>query len=59
MNLELNKKKKQLRLHVTFRDNKEEIELYNFIVEQSKIGGVSNYLKQLAFNDMKEKEGNK
>ena len=55
MNLELKKKKKQRKLFVTFRENKEEIELYNWIVEQSKVGGVANFFKILAY---KEKQKN-
>ena len=57
MKLELNKKKKQNRLYVTFRENAEEIELYNWILEKSKVGGVSNYFKLLALKDKQGQEG--
>ncbi|NFG60043.1 hypothetical protein FC778_15335 [Clostridium botulinum] len=59
MNLKINQKKKQNRLYVTFRENEQEIKLYNWIVEHSQVGGVSNYFKQLALKDMQsqEKEG--
>lgn len=57
MDSNLEPKKKQRKLHVTFRENKEEIELYNFVLEQSKIGGVANYFKLLALKDKQQKEG--
>jgi hypothetical protein len=57
MDLNLNQKKKQRKLHVTFRENQEEVELYNFVLEQSKVGGVANYFKLLALKDKQQKEG--
>ena len=59
--LDLNTKKKQNRLYVTFRENVEEEELYKYCIEKGKIGGVSAYFKRLAYEDMKRelKEGNK
>lgn len=57
MMLTLNNKKKQKKLYVTFRENKEETDLYEFILEESKIGGVANYFKQLAYKDKLQKEG--
>lgn len=36
---------KQRRYNVTFRDNEKEVQLYDFIKEQSQIGGASNYIK--------------
>lgn len=56
MDIELNKKKKQNRLYVTFRDNAEEIELYNWIVQKCKVGGVSNYFKLLALKEKEDQE---
>jgi len=56
MDLDLNRKKKQNRLYVTFRDNAEEIELYNWIIQKTKVGGVSNYFKLLALKDKQEQE---
>lgn len=50
-------KKKQMKLYVTFRENEEETDLYKWIVKESKVGGTSNYFKQLALKDKKEKEG--
>ncbi|NOW07241.1 hypothetical protein [Clostridium beijerinckii] len=50
------KKKKQMKLYVTFRENEEETELYKWIVKESKVGGTSNYFKQLALKDKHEKE---
>lgn len=52
-------KKRQHRLYVTFRENKDEIELYNWIVEQSRIAGVAAYFKLLAQKDKDLKEGKK
>ena len=58
MNLNINKRKKQNKLYVTFRDNTAEEELYKFILKKSEVGGVSNYFKQLALKDMQgEKNG--
>lgn len=59
MKLELNKKKKQNRLYVTFRDNAAEKELYDWILEKSKVGGVSNYFKLLALKDKQDQGGGK
>lgn len=56
MNLNINKRKKQNKLYVTFRNNTAEEELYKFILKKSEIGGVSNYFKQLALKDMEDKE---
>lgn len=56
MNLKLKETKKQKKLYVTFRENKEEIELYNWIINQSKVGGVANFFKLLA---LKEKQNKK
>lgn len=52
-----NETKKQNKLYVTFRKNEAEEALYNFILKESEVGGPSNYFKQLALKDMKEKEG--
>jgi hypothetical protein len=56
MDLKLEKKKKQNWLYITFRDNAEEIELYNWIIQKTKVGGVSNYFKLLALKDKEEQE---
>ena len=55
MDLNLKKKTKQKKLFVTFRENEEELELYNWIIEQSKVGGVANFFKILALKE-KQKE---
>lgn len=52
-----NKSKKQNKLYVTFRANQEEEDLYKWVLEESKIGGVANYFKQLALKDRNLKEG--
>lgn len=48
---------KQKKLFVTFRENEEESELYEWIIKEAKVGGVANYFKQLALKDKREKEG--
>lgn len=57
MNLDLKKKKVQKKLYVTFRENEKEIELYNWIVEQSQVGGVANFFKILALKEKQRQEG--
>lgn len=49
-------KKKQMKMYVTFRENEDERELYKWIGKESKVGGVSNYFKQLALKDKQKKE---
>ena len=54
------KEYKQRKMYVTFKDNKEENELADFIEEEAAVGGKSNYFKRLALEDMrKKKEGGK
>lgn len=54
------KEYKQRKMYVTFKDNKEENELADFIEEESAVGGKSNYFKRLALEDMRKKrEGSK
>lgn len=50
---------KQRRYNVTFRDNDKEIELYNWVKEQSQIGGASNFIKLILqqHKDKRENEG--
>lgn len=58
MHLELSKnRKKQKKLYVTFRNNKEELELYNWCSEKAKIGGVANFFKLLALREKQRQEG--
>ncbi len=49
-------KNKQKKLYVTFRLNSEEQELFEWILKESKIGGVANYFKRLALQDKRNKE---
>ncbi len=49
------KEYKQRKMYVTFKDNKEENELADFIEEESAVGGKSNYFKRLALEDMRKK----
>ena len=48
---------KQKKFFVTFKETEEEIDLYNWIKEETKIGGVANYFKRLALEDRRRKEG--
>ena len=47
--------KKQLKFNVTFRDNKKEEELYNWIRDRGQIGGIANFIKS-ELNKLKEAE---
>jgi len=55
MNNDLDEKK-QMKMYVTYRENDEERELFNWVTKESKVGGVSNYFKQLALKDKQKKE---
>ena len=47
---------KQKRFNVTFRDNEKEVELYNWVKEQSEIGGASNYIKRVLQHEKERSE---
>ncbi|HEY8889889.1 MAG TPA: hypothetical protein VIM70_06505 [Clostridium sp.] len=49
------KKDNYERVELTFaKDNKLEIDVYNFILEQSKMTGKSRYVKNLIYEEMKK-----
>lgn len=47
---------KQRRYNVTFRDNDKEIELYDWVKEQSQIGGASNFIKLILQQEKDKRE---
>lgn len=47
-----------MRYTVSFKKNKQEKELEKWILEKSMILGFSNYMKYLAYEEMKREEGN-
>lgn len=50
---------KQKKFFVTFKETQEEQNLYEWIKEESKIGGPANYFKRLALEDRRKKESSK
>lgn len=50
--------KKGNRFQISFKENIQEIELMNYMLEKSSIVGISSYIKTLIAEDMK-KEKNK
>lgn len=40
------------RILISFKENETELELYNFLREQSKIIGASAYIKQILYEKM-------
>lgn len=50
---------KQKKFFVTFKETPEEQDLYDWIKEESKIGGPANYFKRLALEDRRKKESSK
>ena len=52
-----NNKKQQRKITVSFRDNPEEDILYNWVLEQSKVIGMANAIKQILYKSMNEEKG--
>lgn len=48
-----------IRINLSFKNNKQEIELYNFVTEKGEIMGVSSYIKTLIQKAMLEEKLNK
>lgn len=44
------------RFQISFKENMQEIELMNYMIEKSNIIGISNYIKLLIAKDMKEEK---
>ncbi len=51
----MSQSKKGNRFQISFKENVQEIELMNFMLEQSKLIGISTYIKILIEKDMKSK----
>lgn len=57
-----NKSKPQKRFNITFRENQQEEELYNWIKSKGQVGGISNFIKTEMYKLMlqeQEQEKNK
>ncbi len=57
LNLSNKKKYTQNKINLTFRNNEEEEELYNWVVKKGKVGGMTNFIK-IALMRMKLEEEN-
>lgn len=58
MDLGSNKRKKQKRCNVTFRDNETEQQLWEWIQQKGQVAGVSSFIKTELFKLMSaEKQG--
>lgn len=55
----MSQSKKGNRFQISFKENIEELELLNFMLEESKLLGISTYVKILISEDKKKKEKNK
>ena len=51
----MSQSKKGNRFQISFKENIQEVELMNFMLEQSKLIGISTYIKILIEKDMKSK----
>lgn len=49
--------KKGNRFQISFKENIQEIELMNYMLEQAEIMGISTYIKMLIKKDMESKTG--
>ena len=47
--------KKGNRFQISFKENLQELELMNFMLEQSELIGISTYIKMLIKDDMSKK----
>lgn len=48
--------KKGNRFQISFKENIQELELMNFMLEQSELIGISTYIKMLINEDMRKKK---
>lgn len=48
--------KKGNRFQISFKENVQEIEIMNFMIEQSELIGISTYIKMLIKDDMNKKK---
>ena len=51
----MSQSRKGNRFQISFKENVQEIALMNFMLEQSKLIGISTYIKTLIEKDMKSK----
>ena len=51
----MSQSKKGNRYQISFKENLQETELMNFMLEQSKLIGISSYIKLLIAEDMERK----
>lgn len=51
----MSQSKKGNRYQISFKENLQELELMNFMLEQSELIGISSYIKMLIKKDMQEK----
>lgn len=54
----MSQSKKGNRFQISFKENIQELELMNFMLEQSKLMGISTYIKLLIAEDMNNKIAN-
>lgn len=52
----MSQSKKGNRFQISFKENIQEIELMNFMLEESQLLGISTYIKTLIAEDMKKKK---
>lgn len=52
----MSQSKKGNRYQISFKENLQELELMNFMLEQAELIGISSYIKMLIKKDMQEKE---
>lgn len=51
-------KKQSIKIQVSFKENISDLEIYNHILEQGKIMGISSYIKTLVAKDMEKEKHN-
>lgn len=54
----MNNKTDSIRVSISFKENIEEIELYNFLKSQSSLIGYSGYIKMLLKKEMEKLKNN-
>ena len=54
----MSQSKKGNRYQISFKENIQELEIMNYMLEKSKIMGISTYIKMLISEDMKKNKKN-
>ena len=49
----------KVRLQISFKENVNDLEIYNYILEKSEIIGISAYIKSLVKSEMEKEKVNK